>query len=176
MGKIVFKYGLISGVIMSGLMLATVPFAHKIGFNRAMFVGYTTMVLAFLLVYFGVRAYRAEYGAGHITFGRAFAVGISIMLVTCIFYVLTWEVMYFFFMPDFLDQYNAHLIEKARQSGASAAAIQALTAQLQHSQQLYNNPLYNSAITLLEPLPVGIVVALVSALVLRKKAPVEQPA
>lgn len=171
MKKVVLKYGLISGVLISAMMMSTLPFEDKIG--HSLLLGYTTMVLAFLLVYFGVRAYRIERG-GHISFGRAFAVGISIMLVTCIFYVLTWEVMYFFFMPDFLDKYNAHAIEKARQAGASAAALQAQMEQLKKFKQLYDNPFINAAYTILEPLPVGVVIALISAAVLRRKKAVEQ--
>lgn len=169
MKKIVLRYGLISGVLISAEMLATLPFADKIG--HSLFLGYTTMVVAFLLVYFGVRAYRAECGNGYITFGRAFGVGIYIMLFTCICYVATWEVMYFFFMPDFMDKYNAHILEQARQAGASAAALQARMEQMKKFKEMYDNPFYNAAITFIEPFPVGLVITLLSAIALRKKAP-----
>src|SRR5277367_1302752 len=99
MKKVVLTFGLISGVLSSLMMLATVPFAHKIGFDKALIVGYTTIVASFLLVFFGIRSYRDNAGNGHITFAKAFAVGISITLITCVFYVVTWEIMYFKFMP-----------------------------------------------------------------------------
>src|SRR5216684_9088570 len=110
MKKTMLTFGLISGAISSLLMVATLPFAHRIGFNKALVVGYTTIVLAFLLVFFGIRSYRDNVGNGQISFGRAFAVGISITLISCICYVVTWEIIYFNFMPDFLDTYVAHMV------------------------------------------------------------------
>jgi hypothetical protein len=175
MKKTIFKVGLISGLIMSALMSATVPFQHQIGFDKGLFVGYTTMVLSFLLVYFGVRSYREEHG-GEITFWRAFGIGIGIMLITCVCYVITWEIIYFNFMHDFMDQYGAHQVERARAAGASAAAIQAQIEQARKFKQMYENPLINSAMTFIEPFPVGFVIALLSAAILRKKAPARVPA
>src|SRR6266576_4463382 len=91
MKKTVLTFGLISGALSSLMMVATVPFAHRIGFNKALIVGYTTIVLSFLLVFFGIRSYRDNASNGQITFTEAFAVGISITLISCIFYVVTWE-------------------------------------------------------------------------------------
>src|SRR5271156_3819761 len=125
MNKTVLAFGLISGAISSLLMVVTLPFAHKIGFNKALIVGYTTIVLSFLLVYFGIRSYRDNVGNGHITFKKAFAVGICITLISCIFYVVTWEILYFNFMHDFMDNYGAQTIEKLKASGASPAAVEA---------------------------------------------------
>ena len=141
MKRIVLKFGLISGVISSTLMMITIPFQDKIGFGHSLIVGYTTIGASFLLVYFGIRSYRNNVGGGKISFGRAFAVGISITLVTCVFYVCTWEVVYFFFMPDFMVKYSAHVIQQARAAGASEAAIQAKTLELQKSAEAYKNPL-----------------------------------
>ena len=91
------------------------------------------------------------------------------MLITCVFYVFTWEIMYFKFMPDFMDKYSAYEVAKMQASGASAAAVQAQIQQLKHYTELYNHVLYNSAMTFLEPLPVGLLITLVSAAILRKK-------
>ena|SRR5919205_3858900 len=171
MKKTVLTFGLISGVIISVLMLGTLPFAHQIGFSRAMIVGYTTMVLSFLLVFFGIRSYRENVGNGRISFGRAMSVGLLIMLITCAFYVITWEIMYYFFMPNFLNEYSAYMVENLRASGASAEQINQQVEQMKQFQVLYSNPLINAAFTLLEPLPVGIVMTLISALILRKREP-----
>src|SRR5437879_13717122 len=130
MKKTVLTFGLISGALSSLMMVATVPFAHRIGFNKALIVGYTTIVLSFLLVFFGIRSYRDNASNGQITFTKAFAVGISITLISCIFYVVTWELLYFKFLPDFMDKYNAHMVGQLKASGASAAAIQAQLEQM----------------------------------------------
>jgi hypothetical protein len=170
MKQTILKFGLISGFVSALLMVSTLPFEDKIGESKALYVGYTVLVLSFLLVYFGIRSYRDNIGNGHITFGRAFAVGISITLITSVCYVLAWEVIYFNFMHDYLDKHAALEIEKARAAGATIAAIQAKAAEMARFKQQYDNPLYNSAITFTEPFPVGLLITLISAFVLRKKA------
>lgn len=169
MKRIVLTFGLISGAIISALMLATVPFMHQIGMSRGMVIGYTTMVLAFLLVFFGIRSYRENVGDGRISFGRALAVGFLIMLITCACYVITWEFVYFNFMPDFAEKYAAFVIEDARAHGASPAEIAKQTADLNHFRELYSNIFFNVGMTFLEPLPVGVIMTFISALILRRR-------
>ncbi len=170
MKKAVLTFGLISGAIMALMMFATLPFVDRIGFDKGAIVGYTSMILSFLLVFFGIRSYRENVGGGTITFGRAFAVGILITLISCICYVVAWEVIYFKFMPDFGAKYGAYMVEKAKASGASPAAIQAQVEQMKKFKEMYDNPFINAAISFIEPLPVGLIVTLISALILRKKA------
>ena len=175
MKKIVLTFGLISGVVLCGLMLLTVAFVERIGFDRGVIVGYTTMVLAFLFVFFGIRSYRENVGGGAISFGRAFTVGILIMLITCVMYVVTWQFEYRTFFPDFMDKYAAHVIEKARAEGASAEEITRQTEELKSFKEMYANPFYNVLFTIMEPLPVGLVMTLISAAILRRR-PRQQPA
>ena len=169
MKKTVLTFGLIGGAIMAAMMFATLPFVDKIGFDKGEIVGYTTMILAFMLVFFGIRSYRENVSDGRITFGRAFAVGISITLVVCVCYVVAWEIIYFRFMPDFVDKYASYMIEKARASGASQQAIDAQVQQMNSFKAMYDNPFINAAITFVEPLPIGLIVTLISAAILRKK-------
>ncbi|HEU4454352.1 MAG TPA: DUF4199 domain-containing protein, partial [Longimicrobium sp.] len=75
MKKTVWTFGLISGGILSAMMLLTIPFMDEIGFDRGVVIGYATMVAAFLLVFFGVRSYRDNVAGGEVGFGRALAVG-----------------------------------------------------------------------------------------------------
>src|SRR3954466_1251339 len=127
------------------------------------------MVLAFLLIYFGVRSYRDTVGGGTVRFGRALAIGVLIAAVSSACYVATWEVMYFKFMPDFMDKYSVHELEKARASGASEGQIASRKAEMEKLAVMYRNPLYNAAFTFMEPLPVGLVIALVAAGVLSRR-------
>ena len=173
MKKTVLTFGPISGAISSLMMVATMPFADRIG--HSYIVGYTVIVLSFLLVFFGIRSYRDNVGNGQITFKKAFAVGISITLISCAFYVVTWEILYFNFLPDFWDKYGGHMIEKLKASGAGPAAIQAQLEQIRKYKEIYDNPLLNAAMTFIEPFPVGLAITLISAAVLRKKAQ-SQPA
>ena len=170
MKKIVLTFGLISGVVSSAMMLATLPFMDRIGFDRGVVVGYTAIVLSFLLVFFGIRAYREQSG-GTITFGRGFTVGILITLISCVFYVATWEIIYFKVHPEFAEKYTAYAMEKARASGATPEALEQKRQELASFKKMYDNPLINAAFTFVEPFPVGLLVTAISAAVLRKKRP-----
>jgi hypothetical protein len=179
MKKTVLTFGLISGAIMALMMFATLPFIDRIGLDKGAIIGYTTMVLSFLLVFFGIRSYRENGGGGTITFGRAFAVGILITVISCICYVIAWEIIYFKFMPDFIAKYTAYAVEKAKASGASPEAIQAKLQEMKKFKEMYDNPFFNAAITFTEPFPIGLIVTLISSLILRKKSKsqsVESPA
>jgi amino acid transporter len=167
--KIVITFGLISGVISSTQMAVIVPFVEQIGWDRAVYFGYTAIVLSFMLVFFGIKRYRDNVGHGQVSFVKAFQVGILITLVSCVFYVVTWQVLYFTVYHDFMDKYSAHMLAEAKSSGASEAELQKQTAEMAKFKEMYENPLINAAYTFLEPFPVGLVVTLVSAGVLRKK-------
>jgi Protein of unknown function (DUF4199) len=173
MKKTILVFGLISGVLSSLMMVCTVPFVHNLDNDghAGYIVGYTTLVLSFLLVYFGIRSFRDNVANGQISFGRAFSIGILITLISCAFYVVTWEIIYFKFMPNFMDNYGNHAIEQLKASGASAAAVQAKIKEMDDLRKMYKNPLINVAYTFIEPFPVGLVITLISAGVLRKKAP-----
>jgi len=169
MKKTILTFGLISGFIMSLLMGGSLLLADKIGSGHSMALGYTIMVASFLLIYFGIRSYRDNNLAGRISFGRAFACGILIALISTICYVAMWEVLYFNFMPHFMDGYFAAQIHKVQSAGLDAATTAARVAAIQHSQQLYQNPFVNMAYTFMEPLPVGLLITLISAALLRRK-------
>jgi hypothetical protein len=171
MKKIVLTFGIISGLLSSAMMNANVLFIDRIGFDRGLIVGYTVIVLSFLLVFFGIRSYREQSG-GTVTFGRAFTVGILITLISCAFYVATWHFVYKKIAPEFLDQYAAHAIEKERASGATEQAIAGLRQEMADFKVRYDeNPLFRAAVTLLEPLPVGLLVTIISAATLRRTRP-----
>jgi hypothetical protein len=126
------------------------------------------MFLAFLAVFFGIRSYREKTG-GAITFGKAFKVGILISLVTCAVYVVGWEIVYWGFMPDFGDRYAALTLENLRKEGATPEKIAETEKQMASFKEWYRNPLLNVAVTFMEIFPVGLIVTLVSAAILRRK-------
>jgi len=173
MKKIVLTFGLISGVFLAGLTALMIPMCMNatLDFDKSEIIGYSAMVLAFLMVFFGIRSYRDNIGGGVITFGKAFQVGILITLVTCAIYVISWEIVYFNFVPDFTDKYATHSIERLRRGGASDAEIVKATQEMADFKKMYANPLFNVGMTFLEVFPVGLIMTLVSAAILRRKTP-----
>ena len=176
MKKAVLTFGCIAGVIISVLMNLSLLLSKYIGSGHSMMLGYTIMVASFLLIYFGIRSYRDNDLGGQISVGRAFSCGILITLITTCFYVVSWEFIFFTFMPHFMDGYFAAQIRHVQASGLDAATIATKVAAIQHSQQLYQNPLVNAAYTFIEPFPVGLIITLISAALLRRKSPVHPAA
>ena len=73
MGKTIWKFGLLSGVVAAGMMAIYMPISVKLNHEGLAWVlGYAGIVLSFLVVYFGVRSYRDNVCGGQISFGRAF--------------------------------------------------------------------------------------------------------
>ena len=171
MKRIVWTFGLIAGVILAGLVVAMVPMcmSENADLDKSEIVGYAGMVLAFVMVFVGIRSYRENAGGGAITFGKAFKVGIVITLIACAVYVITWEIVYFNFVPDFGEKYAARVVKQMQADGATVAAVAAKQKQLVEFGKLYKNPLINAGVTFLEVFPVGLIVTLVSAAILRRR-------
>lgn len=173
MKRLVLRYGLISGAFLAILTttMITLCLDGTIDMRHSQLLGYTMMALAYIAVFFGIRAYRDQHNGGTITFGRAFKVGILITLVTCAMYVVSWQIVYWGFLPDFGDKYAAYTLQKMQEDGATSAAIAEARANMEKFKELYRNPFFNIGITFLEVFPVGLIVTLVSAAILRRKTP-----
>jgi len=169
MKKTVLTFGLLSGALIAVLMTITTMFADQIGFGRSIVVGYTIIVASFLFVYFGIRSYRDNVLGGTISFGKGFQAGILITLITCVCYVGSWLVVYYNFIPNFAEEYAAYTVADQRAKGASQAEIDNTIKQGQEMVEMLKNPFLNAAMTFTEPFPVGLVITLISAAVLRKK-------
>jgi hypothetical protein len=169
MRKIVLTFGLIAGAILSVMMVLTMPFHDQIGFDKGMIVGYTTMVLAFLMIFFGVKSYRDNVAGGRVSFGKAFQIGILITAIATACYVATWQVVSRTMVPDYGEKYMAYALEKERREGATEAELAAKQTEMTEFWEMYQNPLVNIALTSLEPLPVGVIFTLVTAGALSRK-------
>ena len=172
MKRIVLVFGLISGLIASAMMFITMPLVKNgtLHDESSYIVGYASIFLALLLVFFGIRQYRENNG-GTISFGRGVAVGILITLISCAFYIASWQIIYFKFMPDFMEKYSASAVANLRAKGASPAEVAAKEAEMKKFKTMYDNPLINAAVTFIEPFPVGLLMTLVSAAILRRRTP-----
>lgn len=176
MRRTVFKFGLFAGAVMSVMLVATVPFMDRIDLDRGQWIGYASMVGAFLLVFAAVRTDREAAPAGRGGFWRALAVGTLTVFVASACYTATWEVVYFrFYRTSFPARYQAHEAARLRAEGASAAAVEARLAELRRFAMLYDHPAANAAITFLEPLPVGLLMAITAAATQRRRRAAATP-
>ena len=174
MKKNIIIYGLIAGIVVSVLMLFSVnSISHREGnfdYNRSLLIGYASMLIAFSLVFVGIRNYRDKYNEGVISFGKAFKMGIIMVLIASTIYVVAWLIDCFFFIPDFAEKYSAHMLDDLKASGASQVEIDKQTKEMANFATMYRNPFYNAMMTYVEILPVGLVVTLISSLILKRKS------
>ena len=171
MTKKVIVYGSLSGLIIATLMtISTAIYTSSGNFENGMLYGYASMIIAFSLIFVGIKNVRDKDNNGIISFGKAFKIGLFITLIASTIYVVTWLVNYYYFLPDFLEKYTAHVLEKLKSSGASTEEIAKQTKEMVSFAELYKNPFFNALMTYAEILPVGLIVTLISSIILKKKA------
>jgi len=170
MKKTVFVFGSISSVVLILwiAIFATLCYRNP-NFEGSMLLGYSAMLVAFSFIFVGTKNFRDNYNNGFITFGKAFQVGLYIALIGSSAYVLAWLIDYYVFVPDFMDKYVAHTIAKATARGASTAELAKLKEEMAFDAKIYKNPLGVILFTYIEVLPVGLVIALITALILKRK-------
>ena len=164
--KYALIYGGIAGAIVVGIISATIAMdlpSHA----TSMWVGYLVMLAALSLIFVGVKRYRDLERGGVIRFGRAFGVGLGIAAVAALVYVIGWEIYLAASGGDFMGEYSAGIIEGLRAEGATQAMLDAKAAEMRDLTESYRNPLFRMPLTFVEIFPVGLLVALVSAGLLR---------
>ena len=166
--RTILPFGLASGLIVALPMFAmlAVDFDHD-SWTSSHFFGYTLMLVALSLVFFGVKRYRDRDRGGVIKFLPAFLLGLGISAVAGVVYVVGWEITQALTNNAFITDYPKAMIEAARAKGASAAEIDKMTAEMAEFSRMYVNPLFRIPMTFIEIFPVGVVVSVITALVLR---------
>jgi hypothetical protein len=164
MKKLVFTYGIIGGLVVASMLIITTTINHQSSnIEGGAIYGYASMLLAFSLIFFGIKKYRDQNNGGIITFGTAFKMGFLITLIASTIYVITWLIDYYYFMPDFMEKYAEQTITKLKNEGAAQDIIDKTTKDMANFAEMYKNPLFNALISYSEILPVGLIVTLISA-------------
>lgn len=172
MKKNVLVYGTIGGAITAlWVLIAMILFSHELDMNLGMILGYTSMLIANIFLVVGVKNYRDKYNGGVITFGKAFKVGILIALLASTIYVVTWLIYYYSTGSGFMEQYAESMHRQLVESGASIAEIAKQDKEMKEFMVMYQNPLFNAAMTYMEILPMGILFTLITAIVMKRKVP-----
>ena len=169
MWRDIVKYGVIAGLVVGVSMVASfwatdgqMPHGWL-----GMAVGYATMLVAFSAVFVGIKHQRDVAGGGVIRFWPAFGMGLGISFIAALFYVGAWEFVQATIVEDFAGSYGASVIAAEKAKGIDPAALAKLTADMEAFKVQYANPMFRLPMTFAEIFPVGVLVSLISALVLR---------
>lgn len=165
----ILKYGAIAGAVAGGALFATVlAFRGSLPHGAAgMALGYASMLVALSAVFFGIKHHRDVDRGGVIRFWPAFGLGLGISFVAALCYVLAWELAQATIVHDFAGAYANTVIEQQKAKGLAGADLQKLVADMETFKVQYADPLFRLPMTFAEIFPVGVLVSLVSALVLR---------
>jgi len=160
-------YGSLSGLIVIIVLIVGLQFQHQLHFIGTEWFGYLIMLIAMTFIFVGVKRYRDVEKGGVIKFVPAFFVGLSIAVVASLIYVLMWEIYLATTHYAFMDQYIDGIIRARKAAGVSGPALAQQIAKLNEMRAEYANPLFRLPMTFLEIFPVGSIVALVSAALIR---------
>jgi uncharacterized membrane protein len=168
MKKIILVHGLIAGIIsVLGYVITTA--IGDVAMENAMIYGYTSIILGFSLIFVAIRNYREKTGSGAISFGKAFLIGLYISLIASAIYISVWLYYYYNFFPDFAEKYAAQVIKQLQAAGETAAVIEEKRIEMAEFSKNYKNPFFNAVVTSTEILPLGIIISLISAAILKRK-------
>jgi len=172
MKKIIWVCGFIAGLISVTWGVASEALVgDSLSLNTKLFLGYATMILAFSLIFVGIKNYRDTYHNGQITFGKALGIGLLITLIASTVYVVIWLIDFSYFASDYGEKYQAQAVAEMKASGVSAAEIKKQTAETAEMMETYKSSFpFRLMFTYLEIAPVGIIMSLIAALVLKNKS------
>lgn len=156
---------------MAILLFVSIPLAPKIGFNFVGMLLFFGKIAVFIPIYFGIRYFRQNFGDGYLTFWKGFNIGILIVVISCVFYALSWVILYYWAAPGFPDKYFADFIAQLKLHGAQAKDIADAQKQFDDSKKVLINPLINAAYAFTDPLETGIILTLIFTFILRKSPP-----
>ncbi len=174
MRKVTLTYGLVAGAIISIIMVLSIALWQigVVNFDNSELIGYGSMVIALSMIFFGIKSYRDNYQNGSLKFVKGLQIGALITLIASLMYATTWETFYQTnpeIQTSFMAKYTEHSLNKMKAKGASPAEIDQKAKTMAGMVEMYKNPVIRFGMTLLEILPVGVVVTLICAAVLKRK-------
>lgn len=169
MKKTILTYGIIGGFISTIGYIITFLTGHE-NMTNAMIIGFASMIVAFSLIFVGIKNYRDKQAGGSVSFGKALKMGLLMSLITSTIYVFVWLIALYNFYPDFAQQYADTQIEHMRAAGSTTEQINAKIAENAKFVEDYKNPVIVILYSYMEILPIGILFALIAAAILKRKS------
>ena len=158
-------YGAIAGTVIIAILATVLTIGGADAFTSSTAFGYLVMLVILSLIFLGVKRYRDVERGGIIGFVPAFGLGLGIAAIASVFYVISWEGVLAATDFEFIDQYREMLARQAEALPANEKA--AKLAEAAEFDAMYRDPLIRLPMTFVEIFPVGLIVALVSAALLR---------
>ena len=166
--RYILIYGAIAGAVVGvPLSALTLTMSGKAMMHYGMLVGYLTMLIALSAVFLAIKRHRDVDLGGVIKFWPALALGLGVSAVAGVIYVIAWEASCALAHADFAGSYAHAMIAQQQAKGVSGAALERFRGEMEQFKLQYANPFYRWPMTFIEIFPVGAIVSLFSAALLR---------
>lgn len=169
MKNTIFRYGLYGGIFICVLFLATWYLMPEMDFNAQEIAGYASMILALIFVFFGIRHYRDQVNSGTLSLASGIKIGLGISLITALCFGLLDLAYILWLEPDFMENYYQAMLQEM-QATLPAEEFEVRKAAMESEKELFSNPLISFALMAFTVFLIGIVITLISALILKRKA------
>lgn len=152
MKKSVLKYGGYGFVLSILLFLLGHNFGKEIDYSTQEVVGYLTIIVSLIFVFFGIKHFRDKENNGALSFGKGMTIGLLISMITALGIAIADLIYTTAINPDFLEEYK------------SAMDAQGYEGEI---------PDYSSGfmafIMFITVLIIGLIISLISSLILQRK-------
>jgi hypothetical protein len=166
--RFILSYGAVAGLLVGApLSAVTLLMSGQAMMQYGMLVGYLIMLIGLSAVFFAIKRHRDIDLGGVIKFWPALALGLGVSGVAGVIYVIAWDASCAIAHADFAGAYAKAMIAEQQAKGVSGAPLERFKTEMAQFKIQYANPLYRWAMTFAEIFPVGVIVSLVSAGLLR---------
>ncbi len=171
MKKLVLTYGIIAGTIVAAMIFVSIPLwkNNTLNFDNGEIVGYTTMVVALSMIFVAIKSFRDKHNNGVITFWKGVQIGVLVSLIATFMYCLAWDVSYRQMGGEFMVKMQDHYLSEMKADGATEAQLEQEKEKWATNAAYYDNFFIRFAITTIEIFPLGVLISVISAALLRKK-------
>ena len=168
MKRTILKYGIYSLLTAAGLFALALLLGKGLDYSVQEIIGYTSMAISLIFVFFGIRHYRDHENNGKISFLKALGVGILISLFAAVGFGLIDYLFTTVINPDFAVEYETKMIADMKAT-LPAEEFELKKAELQQQMADYGGSGFMAFMMFAAVTMMGFVVSLLSALVLQKK-------
>ncbi len=168
MKNTVVRYGIYGAITICILFTLALTLGKGLSYSLQEVIGYTSMVVSLIFVYFGIKHYRDTENNGVVSFGKALIIGLLISLFAAIAFGLLDVIYIKYINPDFSAEYYGHIIEEMRTT-LPEEEFKIKLSELETQKELFSSPLINFLLMSATVLIIGFIISLISGLILQRK-------
>jgi len=168
MKKVILRFGLYGVITICALSILIWSLVDVVDDTTGEIIGYSTMVVSLLFVFFGIKHFRDKENNGLVTFGKALLIGILISLIVSLAFGILDLIYVKFINPDFMTDYYARNLEQL-QTSLPSEEFEIRKAELETEKEMFLNPFIHFFIMSMMVFIIGFIISLLSALLLQRK-------